>query len=345
MHVHIVAGGQFGSEGKGAFTAALVTELSKTTGAPALVRVAGPNAGHTAYDAQWRKWSLRQIPVGAVVNLESPVILGQQSEIDIDVLLDEITQLEDAEIPIRERLFVDEAATVITDDHKAAESSITTGSTKKGIGAARADRLMRSALLMRDYDSFKTCHTPTILRQILRHNGHVVIEGTQGYGLGLHTGYYPHCTSSNTRPGDFLAMTGLQPWECPRLIPWLVFRAHPIRIAGNSGPLQNETTWEEVGQPTEYTTVTKLPRRVGEWDFGLASEALIAAGGHHRVRVAFTFADYLVPELANVTEPSDLVRDFAKGHGQSFGEQPAQIYYIGTGPMTGVWRPGLGWDA
>lgn len=339
--VHIVAGGQFGSEGKGAFTAA----LTKLTRPDVLVRVAGPNAGHTAYDNRGQKWSLRQIPVGAVVDHESKLIIGQGSEIDPEVLLEEIDMLEKAGIPIAERLMVDYNATIIEPHHLQRErDELETGSTKKGVGAARADRIMRSAARVSDYGldfctlgdtvqwmlNFK--YNPTTGQEL-----RIVIEGTQGYGLGLHTEWYPQCTSSNTRPGDFLAMTGLQPTDAERIIPWLVFRTHPIRIAGNSGNLANETTWEEIGQEVEFTTVTKMPRRVGLWDQALATEAIRNCGGR-AVRPVLQFLDYIQPDLAGLNEwTSDLgetVRDLEQQYG-------FPILYVGTGPQTGVWKPAM----
>lgn len=355
MSVHIVAGGQFGSEGKGAFTAALTNNLrgwvsdpkwaDRLPAPPVLVRVAGPNAGHTAYDAQGRKWSLRQIPVGSVVSLDSTIIIGQQSEIDLEVLLEEINALEEAGIPIKERLFIDTQATMIESRHRSQEAGITTGTTGKGIGAARAERLLRRVTRMGDLplepnlQGLNVLDTVSVLRAYIGLNTEVIIEGTQGYGLGLHTSYYPHCTSSNTRPGDFLAMAGLQPWECPGMTPWLVFRANPIRIAGNSGPLELETSWEEVGQPTEFTTVTKKPRRVGLWDQKLADEAVRNCGGS-RVRVVYMFLDYELPKLHGVTEPTPELCQAVRNLMQRIGYM---IHFVGTGPSTGVWRPVEGW--
>lgn len=334
--IHIVAGGQFGSEGKGAFTAALVRKLHQEFDVhPTLVRVAGPNAGHTAYDDQGRKWSLRQIPVGAVVDHESDIIIGQQSEIDLEVIRSEIDQLEEAGISILDRLSIDHACTVIESWHQERELTISTGTTGKGIGGARAARLMRTAGTMRDLAPPDLPIGDTVAA--LRATGwgqHIVIEGTQGYGLGLHTSYYPYVTSSNTRCGDFLAMTGIQPWEFASVYPWLVFRAHPIRIAGNSGPLEAEITWEEVGQPTEFTTVTKKPRRVAAWDPDLAQAAL-RDNGAPKVNAVFTFADYLEPMLSGATERSDAVDEFVRYVEESLLQHP--VRWIGTGPQTGVW--------
>ena len=75
----VVVGGQFGSEAKGAVGAYLAAD-----GRTATVRVAGPNAGHTAYDADGREWKLRQIPAAAVTT-DTPIFIGAGSEIDYPV--------------------------------------------------------------------------------------------------------------------------------------------------------------------------------------------------------------------------------------------------------------------
>ncbi len=338
MSVHIIAGGQYGSEGKGAFAAALVQRLSGENPL-ALVRVAGPNAGHTAYH-QGNKWSLRQIPVGAVIDHEAPVYIGPQSEIDPEVLLHEIEQLEQEGYPIIDRLMIDGNATLIHQSDKESETRIGTGTTGKGVGGARASRIMRMSLRVRDEQgSMPWVRIGDVTKELRRamHDREIVLEGTQGYGLGSHTDYYPHTTSSNCRAGDFLAMTGIQPWEIDHVTPWVVFRPHPIRIAGESGPLYRETNWEEIDQPVEYTTVTQKPRRVGQWDQVLARSAIEANGGSDRIRIALNFADYLFPDIKGVSiddhyNVRSVLRVFVPN-------RLPHIDYIGTGPDTGIWDP------
>lgn len=376
--IHVVVGGQFGSEGKGHFAAALINremqrnELSGMTRKPmVLVRVAGPNAGHTAYDAQGREWKLRQIPVGAVVDLEAPIVLGAGSEIDPIVLTNEIEALEKADIPIRRRLAVDWQATVIEKRHREQEDTgpgpigqgeslvERIGSTGKGIGAARADRIMRGAKTIGDINKAdwggldigkrdaKVINTAHLLRMYIRDRRDVLIEGTQGYGLGLHAGYYPYCTSSDTRVTDFLAMAGLHQWD-GEVIPWVVLRNEVIRVAGNSGPMEEETSWRALGLPEEQTTVTRKTRRVGAWDQQLAQDAIVANGGS-AVRVAYTMADHLRPELAGVydfapyEERDETEEEIAAAieeirmRIEDTGADPTQLAWIGTGPNTGIW--------
>ena len=295
--VIVVVGGLFGSEGKGAVAA----HLSIREPHPLMaMRVAGPNAGHTVV-ANGKTYRFRSIPVAAAVRSDARLVIAAGSEIDPAVLAEEADWIDD----IRERLYVDQDATVIDDGHQVAELGIITGTTGKGIGAARAARLLRQA------DLYGTDHgydTASMASGWLAQGNTVLIEGTQGYGLGQHAGYYPHCTSSDCRAIDFLAMAGISPWSrnVGELEVWVVVRTHPIRIAGNSGPLKGETSWEALGVPDEHTTVTKKVRRVGEWDLGLVLEAVDANGGASSVKIACMFADYIDPALAGVTDSAAL---------------------------------------
>ena len=61
MPVTVVVGGQFGSEGKGKVALATARE----TKASIVVRVGGPNSGHTGVDASGRSLIFRQLPAAA----------------------------------------------------------------------------------------------------------------------------------------------------------------------------------------------------------------------------------------------------------------------------------------
>lgn len=344
----VVVGGGAGSEGKGAVTARLARDARHPV---ACVRVAGPNAGHTAYDADGRKWALRQIPVAAVTNPDALLIIAAGSEIDPEVLEAEISALENAGHKIRDRLEIDAQATVVEPEHRNRETAVgltnRIGSTGKGIGAARADRVMRTARVAQQVLNGRTDDTAATLRDWLT-GGDVIIEGTQGWALGLHAGYYPYATSSDCRAIDFLAMAGLSPWakQVSRLRVVVCLRVYPIRVAGNSGPMCAETSWEQLGLPEERTTVTKKVRRVGHWDPAWARAAVDANGGPERVEVALTMADQKIPGIAGLDGPFEavtrqmdretltklvaLLRQTADDCGW------APIRLVGTGPATAI---------
>lgn len=327
--VTVVVGGFAGSEAKGAVCGRLAQEREYT----ASVRVGGPNAGHTVYDEQGQKFALRQIPVAAVTDPGCQLMIAAGSEVDLNVLYSEIETLERAGHMVRDRLYVDREATLVEPQHADAERSIQTGTTGKGIGAARAARMLRKARRVEDFTGGKLGFMVADTQPMLREPGtKVLLEGTQGYILGSHAGYYPYCTSGDCRAIDMMAMAGLPPQEVET---WVVLRMHPIRIAGDSGPLPNETTWAELGVPPEITTVTKKTRRVGQWNYDWARQAIEANGGD--VKLALMFTDYVWPELKgcdggySVADYPDAVEAGLEAIEAELG---VEINMLGTGPAS-----------
>lgn len=342
--LEVVVGGQFGSEAKGHVVQRLTERAQRhSSSMPHVIRVAGPNAGHTGYDAEGTAWALRQVPVAAVTKDTAMLGLAAGSEVDPHVLLDEIDLLTHAGLMANKLLWVSGEATVIEPTHieqespQGADLHHKIGSTGKGIGAARAGRIWRQAKRVQDCpDLIDDLNDRGVVVGHTEYTNampmdHVIIEGTQGYGLGLHAGYYPQCTSSDCRAQDFIAMAGVAPWRFDVVDVWAVARMYPIRVAGNSGPLLNETTWEELGLPEERTTVTKKVRRVGMPDWELVRRAVAANGGSPTVKVALTMVDQMFPYMRD----NDLglaeadVHDYIK---YIQGEVKARVGMITTGP-------------
>jgi adenylosuccinate synthase len=375
--LQVVVGGQYGSEGKGAVASYLAAEHQRGMS----IRVAGPNAGHTVlgrchpdcaslqpaemladfkgevHPSHQHPWRLQQVPVAAVSSPDESLVIAQGSEIEPDLLMRECDQLDKAGYNASERLIVDRQATIIEPIHVVRENPAglpglteRIGSTGKGVGAARAARTMRDARLARDHNwigaRFTVTDTMMHIRSYIDGQRAVLVEGTQGYGLGIHAGQYPQCTSSDCTAIDMLSMAGISPWTSgARLEVWVVFRAYPIRVAGNSGPLMDETTWEELGLPQELTTVTRKVRRVGHWEAPLAREAILANGGPRYgdpaaspVRAALTMADHAVPMAAGATSLDHLsgeTRDrFTQLVTRTEYDLGCSIGIVGTGPSS-----------
>jgi adenylosuccinate synthase len=188
----------------------------------------------------------------------------------------------------------------------------------------------------------RVVNTAAQLSRRLSEGWHVVIEGVQGYQLGLHAGHYPKCTTADCRAIDFLSMAGVSPWAegVSRVRVVVVVRVYPIRVAGNSGYLASETTWEALGLPEELTTVTKKVRRVGDWDADWVSQAVRANGGPSRdVVLALSMLDQKYPELrdARPDEFKETHRDFLDTIAI---EAAAPVALVGTGPNTmSVYNP------
>lgn len=356
MILDVVVGAQYGSEAKGHVTQRLIDQQLANKPQPKIanVRVAGPNAGHTAHTLDGVAVPFRQLPVGAL-RPGVKCVIAAGSEVDPPVLLDEIDKAIRYGAFNPDSLAVDLEATVLTQSHQIAETGMheRMGSTGKGIGAARADRIMRKAWRVGDDENLTrrladlgvhVIDTSEYLRRWPL--DHIVVEGTQGYGLGLHAGHYPQCTSSDCRAIDFLGMAGISPWwfRDHHLRVWAVARVFPIRVAGNSGYLHRETTWEKLGLPEERTTVTKKVRRVGEWDQELVSAAVAANGGEPTVRLAITMLDQKFPEVKGMTQQDDVYSVDGVGEwlGQVGQASNADIQMVTTGPNTGIiWGEGI----
>lgn len=295
MPISVVVGGQFGSEGKGKVALA----IARGTRASIVVRVGGTNSGHTAIDNEGRVWALRQLPV-SVLAPTTVAVLPPGAIIDPEILRHEIAALK---LP-RERIIISPWAAVISKRDKDVERTeglmTQIGSTGSGTGAALVRRLQRKdrKILAKDCKALREylADTGSLMREALNRNRRIVVEGSQGFGLSvLHGGYYPKATSRDTTASTFVGESGLSPRDVDDIA--LVLRCHPIRVAGNSGPLTGETTWAKIakraGLPTHYcelTTATKKVRRVGTFDPELVKRAIDA---NNPTRIVLNHFDYV----------------------------------------------------
>jgi adenylosuccinate synthase len=302
--VDVVVGAQFGSEGKGQICAHLAPEYD------ALVRVGGPNAGHTVF-AKPEPHKFRLLPSGLVRAPDAKLIIGPGAVLDLDVLGDEIRRHKIG----TDRLKIDPNATVITKEDKLAERRLVRGigSTGQGVGAACANNIINRNLrnrnkveyfekLLRGYIG----STHEELEGIFRSGGRVLLEGTQGTFLSLHHGIYPYVTSRDTTAAGCLAEAGIAPKRVRRIV--LVTRTYPIRVQnppkGTSGPFEStEITWREVAKRSgvsqkeleecEISTVSRHPRRVAEFGWSLFRRSCEL---NSPTDIALTFVDYLWKE-------------------------------------------------
>lgn len=301
MPVSVVVGGQFGSEGKGK----VALELARRDPTVSIaVRPGGTNSGHTGYTKDGRRVVLRQLPAAAIDG-DIKVVLPAGSYIDVQLLEREIAELR---LPA-DKIAIDPRAHVITPAHIAWERSQglveNISSTGSGTGAAVLARLGRCAgalpaalLASEDHRLLRYLKdVPSLLATAIRRGDRVLIEGTQGFGLSpLHGEAWPKCTSRDTTAAAFLSETGLSPVLVDDIV--LVIRCHPIRVAGDSGPLVGETKWSAIARKagnitkdlTEFTSVTNKARRVGVFDPHVVRQAIDTNLPH---RVALNHLDYI----------------------------------------------------
>jgi adenylosuccinate synthase len=278
MALTVVVGGQYGSEGKGK----MVSHLALQGAAPcAVVRCGGSNAGHTAEGPLGRAL-LRQLPSGAV-DPSCQLFLAAGMQLEPETLRQEMDLLG----VDGSRLRIDRGAMIIEDCDRADERSQQLfdriGSTLTGTGAALARKVLRDPSVRRAADVAQLTpflgDVPKEVSKLLDRGTHVIVEGTQGAGLSLHHGPFPYTTGRDTTASAFLSEAGLPPTRVSDVV--MILRTYPIRVGGPSGPLWEEIGWEEIaarsGYPTalaEYTTVTGRLRRVGEFDWNLAAQAI-----------------------------------------------------------------------
>ena len=310
MPVSVVVGGQYGGEGKGKVT----NYFARQFNAKAVVRVGGPNSGHTVVHNDVR-YKLRVLSSACMLS-DVITVLPVGSYINIELLEKELKLLDN--FNIKERLIIDKNAMIIDNFdsfmEKEARLKETIASTTSGIGNAIQRRIKRDVdedikfakddVRLRSY----VMDTSQLYNKLLRSNEHIIVEGTQGFGLSvLHSDYYPYCTARDTTASAFLMEAGLSPLNVINII--MVIRRYPIRVGGYSGHLNKEITWEEVTRKSgskeqlmEYTTVTNNLRRVAEFDADLVNKAISVNNPNIIVLNHEDYIDYENNENNKLTE-------------------------------------------
>ena len=302
--VDVLVGGQYGSEGKGNVCSFVAREYD------VLVRVGGPNAGHQVY-AEPTPYTFHHLPSGTM-HSDAKLILGAGAVLGLS-LLKEIAKYGVSP----ERLSIDPQAMVIDQADVEAEVNLTKaiGSTGQGVGLATSRKILRTSaapkvLLAKDMKELKPYVRETLglLETAYSRGQKVFLEGTQGTGLSLHHGVYPHVTSRETTVSGCLGEAGIAPSRVRRII--MVCRTYPIRVQnppdGTSGPIGRELTWPEISRRSaipldelvkaEKTSTTKRQRRVAEFDWTLLRRGASLNGP---TDIALTFVDYFTIKNRN----------------------------------------------
>lgn len=273
MTVAIVAGGEFGDEGKGK----IISYLSLHDKPEIVARAGvGPNAGHTVY-FQGKRFGLRQVPCGFVYE-GARLLIGPGVLVNQEVVLKEI-----AETKVEGRMGIDRKCTIIERSHIEQERASEylkgkIGTTGTGCGPANVARVSREAMLAEEVPELKPFLTdvPLEVNEAIRRGKLIFIEGTQGFGLSLIHGTYPYVTSKDTSSSTFAADVGVGPTKIDEVI--LVFKAYVSRVG--AGPFPTEISKERAEEMgiVEFGTVTRRRRRIGTFDFELARRAVMING-------------------------------------------------------------------
>ena len=340
----VLVGGQYGSEGKGAIAAHVANEYNVH------VRVGSPNAGHTIY---WNgeKHVMQSIPCGWI-NPDARIVIGRGALLNMKQFMKELVHIMQYYPNFMERLFIDPEAGILDEKFHEQEGGIygemhqRIGSTGEGVGPARVARINRDKSVFHQFKDIAEeygltkclCYnTPYQLAQWQDRGMNIMIEGTQGSALSLLHSHYPYCTSIDTNASGIISEVGIAPSRVTNVL--MVCRTYPIRVAGNSGPMKNEITWDELNRRMgkkivpEKTTVTKKVRRIAEWDDELFKQSCVL---NAPTEIALTFADYIDPEIYGETSvdkitSSSKLNQFVTEHGII-----GMIKYVGTGEKTVV---------
>lgn len=330
--VDVLVGGEYGSEGKGHIVSYLAREYD------ILIRVGGPNAGHKVISPPY---TFHQLPSGTRAS-EANLIIGPGAVIGVPGLMKEIG---DCQVDTK-RLAIDPQAMIIEDADKIAEGALVEeiASTGQGVGYATARRIIgrgsyadpsgrpatnRSGRIERvpvrlakDVKELAPFIRSTYeeLERAFSEGKKIFLEGTQGTGLSIYHGLYPHVTSRDTTVAGCLAEAGISPSRVRKVV--MVCRTYPIRVGDaprtgkTSGPMAQEISLAEISRrsgiplhkltKTERTSTTNRKRRISEFDWSLIRKA---ASLNAPTDIALSFVDYLDAKNENARRFDQLTEE------------------------------------
>lgn len=320
----IIAGGQWGDEGKGKISSFLALRDEPTKIGRAGV---GPNAGHTV---NWKgeEFGLREISSG-FVQKKARVLIGPGVLVNPEIALEEIKRT-----GIEDRIGIDPQCAIIEQKHieedrgsKHLEDEI--GTTGTGCGPANSERANRSIKLARDVDDLQEYITdvPKEINEAIEQGEEVIIEGSQGFGLSLFHGTYPYVTSKDVAASSLAADVGVGPTNVDDVI--LVLKAYVSRVG--EGPFPTEMSQDEAEEMgiIEHATVTGRRRRIGKFDFDFAKRSAIINGA---TQLAVTNVDRLFngnDGVRDYDELSEEAKDFVNEVEERVG---VPVTIVSTGP-------------
>jgi len=322
MGATIVVGGFFGDEGKGK----IISYLAQKDNPSIVVRGgAGPNAGHTIKDGE-KTYKVRMLPSG-FLNKNSRVMIGPGVVVNPDVFLKEVN-----DFGTEERSFLDNHCGIIEKHHLDSDSQgrlkEKIGSTGSGTGPANAERAMRTLKMANEIESLQNylIDVPLEINSALDRSENVLIEGTQGTHLSLWHGTYPFVTTKDVTASGICADVGVGPKRIDDVI--IVFKSYLTRVG--TGPMNGELSAEETSKKgwEEFGTVTGRLRRAAEFDFELASRAIMLSSAN---QISITKLDVRFPSCAGAQSIEQLdseSKSFIKNIEEKLG---VPVTLIGTG--------------
>jgi adenylosuccinate synthase len=299
----VVIDGQWGSTGKGK----LVGWICNNCPVDLAVGDNMPNAGHTYVDADDVKIVLKQLPTAALFGIRC--LIGPHAVINPDRFLEECKIVKT--YAGRLDVSIHPMAGVLMDGDAGLESGYVDRIASTGQGACVAQKrkmdrhqydvtsIAADVPQLKDY----LIDTHKVVQRYLGTEKRVLVEGSQGFDLGLNHGWvYPFVTSRDCLVGRMADNAGCPMHRVGSIVGSL--RTFPIRVGntekGHSGPCysdQREMKWEEISEAAGYavkemTTVTGRIRRVFSFSWIQLQRFLGYVGPTH---LFINFTNYLRP--------------------------------------------------
>lgn len=334
---------QFGSTGKGL----IAGYLSQRNEYDIVVSANMPNAGHTFVDSDGKKWVSKVLPSGVYSNKLAFVCVGPGAVFDVEQLRKEIEQLREQGITCP--VVVHPNAAILMPAHREAEGQLLNhiSSTMQGSMEAMYHKLLRrsetGSNIAQDHRRLINAAGAMIPTNygwdtMMDRAENILMEGSQGYSLGINAGFYPYCTSRDCTVWRLISDSGVV-MNNQELRVIGTARVHPIRVGntegGTSGPCypdQEELTWEQIGQTPEMTTVTGRVRRVFSFSKRQIRDAMYA----NKVDEVFlNFANYDPrAAAATVKHIDEIGKQMKEARGVIlWSNKPKTVRYVGFGPQ------------
>lgn len=331
---YFVVDGQFGSTGKGVISAALGREFGDR--ANVVTNNAGPNSGHTHYDRDDRKVVLKQMPsFSASAEEWWSLFTRQVTYLNAGAVINPDRLADDADATGIMPIVDPHAAVIRPESMQSDEQTVqSVASTGQGVGPALAAKLSRDREAV--VESLPTSHKWHVDRFPIMRDDKVFVEVSQGYSLGINSGFYPYCTARECSVQQAMSDARIPVSMFRRCI--LSVRTYPIRVGntqGSSGPCyddQHEIGWDDIGVEPEYTTVTGRMRRVFTWSNRQFQEAV----RHNDADVIFlNFLNYLPKEKQQsfvngvMDSYKDVMGEYPKAVIGGFGPRFSDLEVVG----------------
>jgi adenylosuccinate synthase len=322
MPCTVVVGGFWGDEGKGK----IISYLALKEPVDVCIRTGSVNAAHTIW-YNGKRYALHMVP-GGFVQERCRLLVGPGTNVHVAQFLKEV-----AETGVKNRIGVDNQASIIEEKHSAQDKSNAhlkgLGTTGWGVGPAVEERVRRTAKLAKDTPELKPylADVPEEANSAIAKGKNVLLEGTQGIMLSLFYGTYPYVTSRDTSASAICSEAGVGPTKVDDIL--VVLKAFMTRVG--TGPLPGEISKEEAQKRGwfEIAAGTGRERRSAPFNFEVAKRAVTVNGA---TQAAVTKLDCVYAECKGIREFGELPREAKQFIDEIEKRTRIKVILIGTGP-------------